>query len=56
MNLFLIIACILIFIFIIILPLIFYFKTEKKINNNKSEWNKIKEYGNEINNKTRKKN
>jgi|TARA_B100001093_G_scaffold451414_1_gene458821 NADH:ubiquinone oxidoreductase subunit 6 (subunit J) len=54
MNLPLIIACILIILALIVLPLIASYKAEKK-NNNKSEWDKIKEYGNKINNKTRKK-
>ena len=54
MNLHLIIACILIILALIVLPLIVSYKAEKK-NNNKSEWDRIKEYGNKINNKTRKK-
>ena len=54
MNLPLIIACILIILALIVLPLIVSYKAEKK-NNNKSEWDRIKEYGNKINNKTRKK-
>ena len=53
MNLSLIIACIVIVLALIILPLIISYKAEK---NNKNEWEKIKEYGNKINNKTRKKN
>ena len=52
MNLPLIIACISIFLALIILPLIVSHKAEKK---DKNEWEKIKEYGNKINNKTRKK-
>ena len=54
MNLPLIIACILIILALIVLPLIVSYKAEKK-NNNKSEWERIKEYGNKINDKTRKK-
>ena len=54
MNLPLIIACILIILALIVLPLIVSYKAEKK-NNNKSEWDRIKEYGSKINNKTRKK-
>jgi len=54
MNLPLIIACILIILALIVLPLIVSYKAEKK-NNNKSEWDRIKEYGNKINDKTRKK-
>jgi len=53
MNLSLIIACIVIVLALIILPLIISYKAEK---NNKNEWEKIKEYGNKINNKTREKN
>ena len=53
MNLPLIIACIVIILALIILPLIVSYKAEKKEKNNKDEWNKIKEYGNRINNKTR---
>ena len=52
MNLSLIIACIIIVLALIIFPLIVSYKTEKQ---DKNEWNKIKEYGNKINNKTRKK-
>ena len=55
MNLPLIIACILITLALIILPLIVSYKAEKKEKNNKNEWDKIKEYGNKINNKTREK-
>ena len=51
----LIIACIVIVLALIILPLIVYYKAEKKEKNNKNEWDKIKEYGNKINNKTREK-
>ena len=53
MNLSLIIACIVIVLALIILPLIVSYKAEKKEENNKNEWDKIKEYGNRINNKTR---
>ena len=52
MNLSLIIACIVIILPLIILPLIISYKAEKE---NKNEWDKIKEYGNKINKKTREK-
>ena len=52
MNLPLIIACIVIVLALIILPLIISYKAEKK---DKNEWDKIKEYGNKINNKIREK-
>ena len=55
MNLSLIIACITIILALIVLPLIVSYKAEKRDKNNKNEWNKIKEYGNKINNKTREK-
>ena len=55
MNLSLIIACIAIILALIVLPLIVSYKAEKRDKNNKNEWDKIKEYGNKINNKTRKK-
>ena len=55
MNLPLIIACIMIFLALIILPLIVSYKVEKKEKNNQNEWEKIKEYGNKLNNKTREK-
>ena len=55
MNLSLIISCILIVIALIVLPLIVSYKAEKRDKNNKNEWDKIKEYGNKINNKTREK-
>ena len=55
MNLPLIIACILIVLALIILPLIVSYKAEQKEKNNKNEWDKIKEYGNKLNNKTREK-
>ena len=53
MNLSLIIACVIIVLALIVLPLIVSYKAEKKERNNKNEWDKIKEYGNKINNKTR---
>jgi len=53
MNLPLIISCIVIILALIILPLIVSYKAEKKDENNKNEWDKIKEYGNNINKKTR---
>ncbi len=52
MNIPLIIACIVIILALIILPLIISYKAEKK---NKNDWDKIKEYGNKINKKTREK-
>ena len=55
MNLPLIIACIVIVLALIILPLIVSYKAEKKEKNNSNEWDKIKEYGNKLNNKTIKK-
>jgi len=56
MNLPLIIACIAFILALIILPLIVSYKAEKKDKINKNEWDKIKEYGNTINHKTREKN
>ena len=56
MNLSLIIACIVIILALSVLPLIVSYKAEKRDKNNKNEWDKIKEYGNKINNKTREKN
>ena len=53
MNLSLIITCVVIVLALIILPLIVSYKAEKEEKNNKNEWDKIKEYGNKINNKTR---
>ena len=53
MNLSLIIACVVIVLALIVLPLIVSYKAEKRERNNKNEWDKIKEYGNKINNKTR---
>ena len=55
MNLSLIIACITIILALIVLPLIISYKAEKRDKNNKNEWDKIKEYGNKINNKTKEK-
>ena len=55
MNLSLIISCIIIVLALIVLPLIVSYKAEKKEKNYKNEWDKIKEYGNKINNKTREK-
>ena len=55
MNVPLIIACIVIVLALIILPLIVSYKAERKEKNNKNEWDKIKEYGNKLNNKTREK-
>ena len=55
MNLSLIIACITIVLALIVLPLIISYKAEKRDKNNKNEWDKIKEYGNKINNKTKEK-
>ena len=55
MNLPLIIACIVIILFLIILPLIISYKAEKRDKNSENEWNKIKDYGNNINKKTQKK-
>ena len=53
MNLSLIIACVVIVLALIILPLIVSYKAEKEEKDNKNEWDKIKEYGNKINNQTR---
>tara|TARA_B100000963_G_scaffold243966_1_gene213645 strand:+ start:169 stop:354 length:186 start_codon:yes stop_codon:yes gene_type:complete len=53
MNLSLIIACIVIFLALIALPLIVSYNAEKREKNNKNEWDKIREYGNKINIKTR---
>ena len=55
MNLPLIVACIIIILALIVPPLIVSYKAKKKDINNKKEWDKIKEYGNKINNKTREK-
>ena len=55
MNLSLIIACIIIVLALIVLPLIVSYKAEKRERSNKNEWDKIKEYENKINSKTREK-
>ena len=55
MNLPLIIACVVIILALIILPLIISYKAEKRDKNSENEWDKIKEYGNNINRKTQKK-
>jgi len=55
MNLPLIVACVVIILALIILPLIISYKAEKKDKNSENEWDKIKEYGNNINKKTQKK-
>ena len=55
MNLSLIIACVVIVLALIIFPLIISYKAEKKETNEKNEWDKIKEYGNKLNNKNREK-
>ena len=52
MNLPLIVACVVIILALIIFPLIVSYKAEKK---NKNDWDKIKEYENKINSKTREK-
>ena len=55
MNLPLIIACTVIILALIILPLIISYKAEKRNKNSENEWDKIKDYGNNINKKTHKK-
>ena len=45
MSLPLIIACIIIVLALIVLPLIVSYKAEKKEKNNENEWDRIKEYG-----------
>ena len=55
MNLPLIVACIVIILALIILPLIVSYKAEKKDKNNENERDKLKKYGNKIYNKTREK-
>ena len=55
MSLPLIISCIVIVLALIIFPLFVSYKAEKKEENNKNEWDKIKEYGNKLNDKTREK-
>ncbi len=52
MSLSLIIICIIIFAILIIVPLIVSKKEEKNFNN-MDEWDKIKQYGKKINDKTR---
>ena len=52
MNLPLIISCALIISVLIIFPLIISYKAENK--KKESEWDKIKKYGNKINEKSRK--
>ncbi len=52
MTLSLIISCIVIFIVLILLPLIISKKAEKD-SKSKDEWEKIKDYGKKINEKTR---
>ena len=52
MNLPLIIACIIIILTLIVLPLIVSYKAEKRERNKENEWDKIKEYGSKINNIT----
>ena len=54
MNLSLIISCILIVIALIIIPLIISYKAEKK-DKNINEWEKIKKFGEKINDETRNK-
>ena len=54
MNLSLIISCILIVIALIILPLVISYKAEKK-DKNINEWEKIKKFGEKINDETRNK-
>ena len=54
MNLSLIISCILIIIALIILPLIISYKAEKK-EKNSNEWEKIRKFGEKINDETRNK-
>ena len=48
----LIISCLIIFIILILLPLVISKKSEKA-SKNSSEWDKIRDYGNRINDKTR---
>ena len=55
MNLPLIIACIVIILALIVLPLIVSYKAEKREGIKENEWDKIKEYGSKINNKIREK-
>jgi hypothetical protein len=53
MNLSLIISCLIIIAALIVFPLIVSFKAEKK--KKLDEWDKIKDYGNKINERARKK-
>ena len=53
MNLPLIVACTFIIILLVIFPLLVSYRAENK-KKNSTEWDKIKEYGNKINEKTRK--
>jgi hypothetical protein len=53
MNLPLIVACTFIVILLVIFPLLVSYRAENK-KKNSTEWDKIKEYGNKINEKTRK--
>ena len=53
MNLSLIMSCAIIILALIILPLIVSYKAEKERKDD--EWEKIKKFGNKINNKNRKK-
>ena len=55
MNLSLIIACVVIVLALIVLPLIVSYKAEKRERNKENEWDKIKEYGSKINNKIKEK-
>ena len=55
MNLPLIIACVVIILALIILPLIISYRAEKKDKNSENECDKKKEYGNNINKKTQNK-
>ena len=55
MSLPLIISCIVIVFALIIFPLVISYKAEEKEKNNKNKWDKIKEYGSKLNNKTREK-
>ena len=55
MSLSLICALLVFFVLLIMVPLFISKKAENNSKNN-NEWNKIKEYGNKINDKTRNKN
>ena len=48
----LIVSCLIIFIILILLPLVISKKSEKA-SKSSSEWDKIRDYGNRINDKTR---